>query len=134
MTRFMTIIPFLILNYRNNCACIYDLIFSLYCSFENEHLQDQLRELKDENSRLFKLVSEKDFEIKHLKRRQEEERLVLAGTWRVSNTAEITTAFSRLMRSVVQAPQAWQGMWPPPKLWPCPRRTESCPVKLNERS
>ncbi|CAF98428.1 unnamed protein product [Tetraodon nigroviridis] len=49
-------------------------------SFENEYLQDQLRELKDENSRLFKLVSEKDFEIKHLKRKREEERLVLAGT------------------------------------------------------
>ncbi|KAM9349906.1 coiled-coil domain-containing protein 13 [Symphorus nematophorus] len=47
---------------------------------ENENFQDQLRELKDENGRLFKLLSEKDFEIKHLKRKREEERLVLTGT------------------------------------------------------
>jgi len=42
-------------------------------------LLDQLRELKDENGRLFKLLSEKDFEIKHLNKKREEERLVLAG-------------------------------------------------------
>ncbi|XP_042353871.1 coiled-coil domain-containing protein 13 [Plectropomus leopardus] len=47
---------------------------------ENQNMLDQLRELKDENGRLFKLLSEKDFEIKHLKKRREEERLVLAGT------------------------------------------------------
>ncbi|XP_051258068.1 coiled-coil domain-containing protein 13 isoform X2 [Dicentrarchus labrax] len=47
---------------------------------QNENLLDQLRELKDENGRLFKLVSEKDFEIKHLKKKREEERLALAGT------------------------------------------------------
>lgn len=58
---------------------ISSLIFLFYCSLENENLQGQLRELKDENSRLFKLVSEKDFELKHLKRKREEERLFLAG-------------------------------------------------------
>lgn len=47
---------------------------------ENQNLLDQLRELKDENGRLFKLLSEKDFEIKHLKKKREEERLALAGT------------------------------------------------------
>uniref|UniRef100_A0A8C2WG01 Coiled-coil domain containing 13 n=1 Tax=Cyclopterus lumpus TaxID=8103 RepID=A0A8C2WG01_CYCLU len=47
---------------------------------ENENLLDRLRELKDENGRLFKLLSEKDFELKHLKRKREEERLVLTGT------------------------------------------------------
>ncbi|XP_018531851.1 coiled-coil domain-containing protein 13 isoform X1 [Lates calcarifer] len=47
---------------------------------ENQTLQDQLRGLKDENGRLFKLLSEKDFEIKHLKKKREEERLALAGT------------------------------------------------------
>ncbi|XP_030608262.1 coiled-coil domain-containing protein 13 isoform X2 [Archocentrus centrarchus] len=46
----------------------------------NETLLDRLRELKDENGRLFKLLSEKDFEIKHLKKKREEERLALAGT------------------------------------------------------
>lgn len=35
-------------------------------------------------------MSEKDFEIKHLKRKREEERLVLAGIWRVTNSAEIS--------------------------------------------
>ncbi|XP_070830434.1 coiled-coil domain-containing protein 13 isoform X2 [Chaetodon trifascialis] len=47
---------------------------------QDENLLDRLRELKDENGRLFKLLSEKDFEIKHLKKKREEERLVLAGT------------------------------------------------------
>ncbi|XP_024863742.1 coiled-coil domain-containing protein 13 [Kryptolebias marmoratus] len=47
---------------------------------ENQTLLDQVRELKDENGRLFKLLSEKDFEIKHLKKKREEERLALAGT------------------------------------------------------
>lgn len=44
-----------------------------------ENVMDQLRELKDENGRLFKLLSEKDFEIKHLKKKREEERLALTG-------------------------------------------------------
>ncbi|XP_068557516.1 coiled-coil domain-containing protein 13 [Cebidichthys violaceus] len=47
---------------------------------QNQNLLDQLREFKDENGRLFKLLSEKDFEIKHLKKRREEEQLILAGT------------------------------------------------------
>ncbi|XP_059200793.1 coiled-coil domain-containing protein 13 isoform X2 [Centropristis striata] len=47
---------------------------------QNQRIMEQLRELKDENSRLFKLLSEKDFEIKHLNKKREEERLVLAGT------------------------------------------------------
>ncbi|XP_010764394.1 coiled-coil domain-containing protein 13 isoform X2 [Notothenia coriiceps] len=47
---------------------------------DKQPLLDQLRELKDENSRLFKLLSEKDFEIKHLNKKREEERLVLGGT------------------------------------------------------
>ncbi|KAK1172240.1 coiled-coil domain-containing protein 13 [Acipenser oxyrinchus oxyrinchus] len=47
---------------------------------ENEQLQDQLREVQDENSRLYKLLSERDFEIKHLKKKREEDRFALAGT------------------------------------------------------
>ncbi|KAM4727501.1 coiled-coil domain-containing protein 13 [Anableps anableps] len=47
---------------------------------ENQTLFDQLRQLRDENGRLFKLLSEKNFEIKHLKKKSEEERLALAGT------------------------------------------------------
>uniref|UniRef100_UPI0037E8AAD6 coiled-coil domain-containing protein 13 n=1 Tax=Semicossyphus pulcher TaxID=241346 RepID=UPI0037E8AAD6 len=47
---------------------------------ENQNLLDQLRGLKDENGRLFKLLSEKDFEIKHLNKKREEERLAFAGS------------------------------------------------------
>ncbi|RMC04665.1 hypothetical protein DUI87_17834 [Hirundo rustica rustica] len=46
---------------------------------ENEQLQDQLREVRDENCRLYKLVSEKDFEIMQLQKRVQEERLALSG-------------------------------------------------------
>ncbi|KAM7071126.1 LOW QUALITY PROTEIN: coiled-coil domain-containing protein 13 [Acridotheres tristis] len=46
---------------------------------ENEQLQNELREVRDENCRLYKLVSEKDFEIKQLQKRVEEERLALSG-------------------------------------------------------
>ncbi|NXD53671.1 CCD13 protein, partial [Corvus moneduloides] len=46
---------------------------------ENEQLQDQLREVWDENCRLYKLVSEKDFEIKQLQKTVQEERLALLG-------------------------------------------------------
>lgn len=39
-----------------------------------------MRELKDVNSRLFKLVSDKDFEIRRLKKKIEEDQIALAGT------------------------------------------------------
>ncbi|NWR85628.1 CCD13 protein, partial [Furnarius figulus] len=47
---------------------------------ENEQLQDQLREVRDENCRLYKLVAEKDFEIKQLQKKVQEDKLALAGT------------------------------------------------------
>ncbi|OXB75196.1 UNVERIFIED_CONTAM: hypothetical protein H355_002729 [Colinus virginianus] len=47
---------------------------------ENEQLQDQLREVRDENCRLYKLVTEKDFEIKQLQKKMQEDRLALSGT------------------------------------------------------
>ncbi|NXO87098.1 CCD13 protein, partial [Sitta europaea] len=46
---------------------------------ENEELQDELREVRDENCRLYKLLSEKDFEIKQLQKTVQEERLALSG-------------------------------------------------------
>ncbi|NXY10675.1 CCD13 protein, partial [Pteruthius melanotis] len=46
---------------------------------ENEQLQDQLREVSDENCRLYKLLSEKDFEIKQLQKSVQDERLALSG-------------------------------------------------------
>ncbi|XP_043112906.1 coiled-coil domain-containing protein 13 isoform X2 [Puntigrus tetrazona] len=57
---------------------------------ENERLQDHVRELRDENGRLHKLLSEKDFEIKHLKKKREEERLALAGTAGLAGDAAAT--------------------------------------------
>ncbi|KAK2901422.1 hypothetical protein Q8A67_009537 [Cirrhinus molitorella] len=57
---------------------------------ENEQLQDHVRELRDENGRLHKLLSEKDFEIKHLKKKREEERLALAGTAGLAGDAAAT--------------------------------------------
>ncbi|XP_063159401.1 coiled-coil domain-containing protein 13 [Candoia aspera] len=47
---------------------------------ENEQLQHQLRELMDENGRLYKLLKERDLEIKQLHKKIEEERLALMGT------------------------------------------------------
>ncbi|KAM7174451.1 coiled-coil domain-containing protein 13 isoform 2-T2 [Macrochelys suwanniensis] len=46
---------------------------------ENEQLQEQLREVVDENGRLYKLVKERDFEIRQLQKKIEEERLALKG-------------------------------------------------------
>lgn len=70
-------------NSERFALLIYALLILLICRQlwnEHQHLLDQLRELKDENGRLFKLLSEKDFEMKHLRRQIEEERLALAGT------------------------------------------------------
>ncbi|KAM8811201.1 coiled-coil domain-containing protein 13 [Eudromia elegans] len=47
---------------------------------ENEQLHDQLREVRDENGRLYKLVREKDFEIKQLQKKIQEDKLALSGT------------------------------------------------------
>ncbi|KAM8838127.1 coiled-coil domain-containing protein 13 [Synchiropus picturatus] len=57
---------------------------------ENENLLEQIRQLKDENGRLFKLVNEKDFEITHLTKRREEDRLALAGTSGMAGDAAAT--------------------------------------------
>ncbi|NWU69249.1 CCD13 protein, partial [Pterocles burchelli] len=46
---------------------------------ENEDLQDQLREVQDENCRLCKLLTEKDLEIKQLQKKIQEDRLALSG-------------------------------------------------------
>lgn len=48
---------------------------------ENKQLQNELREVRDENCRFYKLVSEKDFEIKQLQKRVQEERLALSGKY-----------------------------------------------------
>lgn len=57
------------------------LLPSLYRVFEDEiqQLRDQLRETADENGRLYKLLKERDFEIKHLKKKIEEDRFAFTG-------------------------------------------------------
>ncbi|MBN3298932.1 CCD13 protein, partial [Amia calva] len=57
---------------------------------ENGQLQDQLRELRDESGRLHRLLSEKNFEIKHLRKKREEDRLALAGTSGLAGDAAAT--------------------------------------------
>lgn len=47
---------------------------------EIEQLRDQLRETVDENGRLYKLLKERDFEIKHLKKEIEENRFAFTGS------------------------------------------------------
>ncbi|XP_073916187.1 coiled-coil domain-containing protein 13 isoform X2 [Castor canadensis] len=47
---------------------------------EIQQLRDELRETVDENGRLHKLLKERDFEIKHLKKKIEEDRFAFTGT------------------------------------------------------
>lgn len=54
---------------------------------------DQLRELKDENGRLRKLLAEKDYEIGYLRRIQEEERQAFAGKQRAKLFCDFSTIF-----------------------------------------
>ena len=55
---------------------------------EIERLRDQIRETVDENGRLYKLLKERDFEIKHLKKKIEEDRFAFTG----SSTAVATVS------------------------------------------
>ncbi|XP_022109142.1 coiled-coil domain-containing protein 13-like [Acanthaster planci] len=50
-------------------------------------LNDQIRELKDESGRLYKLLSERDYEIRKLKKQREEDRLALGGGGIAGDTA-----------------------------------------------
>ncbi|XP_041372186.1 LOW QUALITY PROTEIN: coiled-coil domain-containing protein 13-like [Gigantopelta aegis] len=52
-----------------------------------DHLNDQIRETKDENGRLYKLLSERDFEIRNMKRKREEEKSALGGMHVTNETA-----------------------------------------------
>jgi len=56
--------------------------------------ENHVRELRDENGRLHRQLSEKDFEMKHLKKKREEERLALAGKQCTISIASVTTLTS----------------------------------------
>ncbi|XP_038078878.1 coiled-coil domain-containing protein 13-like isoform X2 [Patiria miniata] len=53
----------------------------------NQRLNEQIRELKDETGRLYKLLSERDYEIRKLKKQREEDRLALGGGGVASDSA-----------------------------------------------
>ncbi|XP_047669487.1 coiled-coil domain-containing protein 13-like isoform X1 [Tachysurus fulvidraco] len=57
---------------------------------DNDQLQEQVRELRDESGRLHKLLSEKEFEIKYLKKKREEDRLAIVGTAGLAGDAAAT--------------------------------------------
>ncbi|XP_066207474.1 coiled-coil domain-containing protein 13 isoform X2 [Saccopteryx leptura] len=66
-------------------------------SFEQRVLEDeiaqlhnQLRETVDENGRIYKLLKERDFEIKHLRKKIEEDRFAFTGTAGVAGDAIAT--------------------------------------------
>ncbi|ELK25108.1 Coiled-coil domain-containing protein 13 [Myotis davidii] len=54
---------------------------------EIKQLRHQLRETVDENGRLYKLLKERDFEIKHLKKKLEEDRFAFTGSAGVAGDA-----------------------------------------------
>ncbi|PVD35725.1 hypothetical protein C0Q70_02688 [Pomacea canaliculata] len=52
-----------------------------------DHLNTQIREMKDENGRLFKLLSEKDFEIRQLKKKKADEKTAVMESQLTNETA-----------------------------------------------
>uniref|UniRef100_A0A9J8A8E0 Coiled-coil domain containing 13 n=2 Tax=Cyprinus carpio TaxID=7962 RepID=A0A9J8A8E0_CYPCA len=78
------------INFTEEDEDVMDLVDARVTQNEIEQLHDHVRELRDENGRLHKLLSEKDFEIKHLKKKREEERLALAGTAGLAGDAAAT--------------------------------------------
>lgn len=74
---------------------------------EIERLRDQLRETVDENGRLYKLLKERDFEIKHLKKKIEEDRFAFTG----SSTAVATVS---ALKSRWAGPAAVEAAWVTP--------------------
>lgn len=70
---------------------------------EIEQLRHQLRETVDENGRLYKLLKERDFEIKHLQKKIEEDRSVFTG----SSTIVATVPAPKSRCAEVQAQLSW---------------------------
>ncbi|XP_061150760.1 coiled-coil domain-containing protein 13-like isoform X1 [Syngnathus typhle] len=65
------------LDLVSQCAAAVNISDRILGRDERPRLLDQLRELTDVNARLFKLLSEKEFEIKHMKKKWENERAFL---------------------------------------------------------
>lgn len=61
---------------------------------EIQQLRNELRETVDENGRLYKLLKERDFEIKHLKKKIEEDRFAFTGNSTVAWSLGVWTQLS----------------------------------------
>ncbi|NXN91970.1 CCD13 protein, partial [Rhinopomastus cyanomelas] len=53
-------------------------------------LENELREVRDENCRLYKLMTEKDFEVQQFQKKMQENRLTLAGVSGLARDAAAT--------------------------------------------
>ncbi|XP_078582094.1 coiled-coil domain-containing protein 13-like [Branchiostoma floridae x Branchiostoma japonicum] len=51
----------------------------MYAEEQMTNLKDQVRELRDENGRLYKLLSERDYEVRQIRKKMEKERALLTG-------------------------------------------------------
>lgn len=69
---------------------------------EIEQLRHQLRETVDENGRLYKLLKERDFEIKHLKKKLEEDRFAFTGSSTIAAMGRQRVPGGRGPRSVLR--------------------------------
>lgn len=69
---------------------------------EVEQLRHQLRETVDENGRLYKLLKERDFEIKHLKKKLEEDRFAFTGSSAIVATGKQQVPGGRCPRRVLR--------------------------------
>ncbi|XP_078662535.1 coiled-coil domain-containing protein 13-like [Branchiostoma floridae x Branchiostoma belcheri] len=52
----------------------------MYAEEQMSNLKDQVRELRDENGRLYKLLSERDYEVRQVRKKMEKERALLTGS------------------------------------------------------
>ncbi|KAI8495564.1 Coiled-coil domain-containing protein 13 [Branchiostoma belcheri] len=52
----------------------------MYAEEQMSNLKDQVRELRDENGRLYKLLSERDYEVRQVRKKIEKERALLTGS------------------------------------------------------
>lgn len=76
---------------------------------EVAHLREQLRETVDENGRLYKLLKERDFEIKHLKKKIEEDRFAFTGSHSMAVKIHPPTPEVPVAGSAATVEHPWAG-------------------------
>lgn len=106
---------------------------------EIEQLRHQLRETADENGRLYKLLKERDFEIKHLKKKIDEDRFAFTGSAAIVRAAPPPAPAPKPL-GVLRARPCSRGAFPAqqaagsaaPERVPRGRARSSCPDKSWE--